>query len=143
MQPFYKFLEHTADVLFEAEAGTLEDLFIQCALAAADSQVDINRIKPKVKQHIAIKHKDIERLLFDFLDDLIFYKDSKQLIFTKFDLKIRQLKDGIYSLDCQAHGEKLSHTKHDPKVDVKAVTMHLFEVKKTPRGWKAKVLLDI
>ena len=33
--------------------------------------------------------------------------------------------------------------KHNLKVDVKAVTLHFFEVKKTAKGWFARVILDI
>ncbi len=33
--------------------------------------------------------------------------------------------------------------KHDLIVDVKAVTLHRFEVKQTETGWKASIILDI
>jgi SHS2 domain-containing protein len=142
MKPSYKFIDHTADVLFQAQGNNLNELFEQCAIALEDTQVDIKLIKPKENIIIEGKNKDIERLLFDFLDDLIFYKDSKLLIFSKFNISIRK-ENAEYILTCKAHGEKLNHEKHDPKVDVKAITMHLFEVKKIKDGWQAKVLVDI
>ncbi|HLC51792.1 MAG TPA: archease [Candidatus Nanoarchaeia archaeon] len=138
----YKFIEHTADVLFEAKGNNLNELFEQCALALEDTQVDINLIKPIETLKITGKNKRIDLLLFDFLDDLLFYKDSKQLLFSQFDLDVREV-NGQYQLTCQAYGEKLDLSKHDPKVDAKAITMHLFEVKKTAKGWQAKVLVDI
>jgi len=142
MQPSYHFIDHTADVLFEAQAATLNELFEQCALALEETQVDIKLIKPTISKKITEKNKSIEGLLFDFLDDLIFYKDSELLIFNEFQIKIEE-KEGQYLLTCTAKGEKLNHEKHDPKVDVKAITMHLFEVKEIKGGWKAKVLVDI
>ncbi len=142
MKPSYKYIEHTADVLFQAEAPTLEELFQQCAFALENSQVDLSKIEPTEMIAITEEGKSVENILFDFLDDLVFYKDSQQLIFSKFELKIEE-KSGLFKLTCQAHGEKLDNAKHDPKVDVKAITMHLFEVKKIIGGWQAQVLIDI
>ncbi len=138
----YKFIDHTADILFQAKGKTLEELFEQCALATEETQVDINSIEHKETITIKGENKDPERLLFDFLDDLVYHKDADLLIFNKFEIKITQTH-GLYQLTCEATGEKLDHAKHDPRVDVKAVTMHMFEVKETDDGWSAQVILDI
>jgi SHS2 domain-containing protein len=142
MKPSYTFIDHTADVLFTAQAETLEELFSQCGLAVEETQVELKTIQADKILTITGKNKNIERLLFDFLDDLVFHKDADLLIFNKFEITIKK-RAGVYNLNCVAHGEKLDHKKHEPKVDVKAVTMHLFEVKKFSDGWKAQVLLDI
>src|SRR3989344_1459096 len=142
MKASYKFLDHTADVLFQAEAPTIHELFEQCALALEETQVDLATIEQKEEITITEKSSSIELLLFDFLDDLIFHKDADLLIFNKFDVVIEKKEDS-YELTCRAYGEKLDHAKHDPKVDVKAITMHLFEVKQVDDGWKAQVIVDI
>ena len=142
MKSSYTFIDHTADVLFEARAPTIEDLFAQCALALEETQVDISKIEQNLTQEITGENAKLDRLLFDFLDDVLFYKDAELLIFNKFDLSIME-EGGVYKLHCVAHGEKLDHQKHDPKVDVKAITMHLFEVKEIEDGFFAKVLVDI
>jgi len=156
MKASRKYLEHTADVLFLAEAETLPELFEQCAIAVEETQVDAENFEPKEKVIITGENKKIDLLLFDFLDDLLMYKDSELLIFSKFDIKIDEKvvageecgEDNCegkttYNLTCTAYGEKIDHEKHDRKVDVKAITMHMFEVKKVEGGWKAKILLDI
>src|SRR3989344_6901352 len=142
MKPSYKFLDHTADVLFQAKAPNLNELFEQCALALQETQVDYKKVKPAKVIKITGKNKKIEYLLFDFLDDLLFYKDAKQLVFNKFEVEIEEKKE-VYFLSCKAYGEKLDNNRHDPRVDVKAITMHLFEIKKVKDGWKAQVLVDI
>ncbi len=136
-----KYLEHTADILFQAEAGTLGELFEQCALAVEESQIELKNVEKKNKTKISGKNKKIDLLLFDFLDDLLFYKDAEQLIFSKFEIKVEEVK-GQFVLDCLAYGEKLAG-KHEQKVDVKAITLHKFEVEKTKTGWRAQVLIDI
>ncbi|MFA6462320.1 MAG: archease [Candidatus Woesearchaeota archaeon] len=152
MKPYYKYLEHTADVLFQAEASTLAELFNQCGLAVEETMIELKRVLPKRKVLIKRKNKNIEYLLFDFLGDLIILKDSRQLLFSKFEIEIKEkikknkeskIEEKEYQLICRAYGEKLDVKKHEPKVDIKAITMHMFEVKQTKNGWFAEVLVDI
>ena len=142
MQPMHQFLDHTADVFFVAKAPTLPELFRECAIAVEETMVEVSQVRPKVKTKILGESEKIELLLFDFLDELLFFKDYKQLLFSKFEIDITQ-KNGKYSLHCIAHGEKLDIVRHKPKVDVKAITMHEFKVEQVKDGWKAKVLVDI
>jgi len=141
-RPFHKFLDHTADVFFVAKANTLPELFEQCGLAVEETMVDLSKVLSKQKIKILGEDKEIDRLLYDFMDELIFFKDYKQLMFCKFEINIEE-KDGKFVLTCFASGEKLDIARHEPKVDVKAVTMHQFEVKKIDKGWQANVILDI
>ena len=46
----YKFLDHTADVLFEATGKTLSDLCTNCALALQEIQVKLSTVAPKRKK---------------------------------------------------------------------------------------------
>jgi len=142
MKPFHKFLDHTADVLFVAKAETLNELFKECAFAVEETMVDITKVKTKEKIRILGEEAKIDRLLFDFIDELIFFKDYKQLVFSKFEIEVKS-KGDLYTLTCIAHGEKIDFTRHDPKVDIKAVTMHTFKVEQVKGAWKAQVLLDI
>ncbi len=142
MKSSYKYLEHTADVLFQAEADSLGRLFEQCALAVEEAQVELSKVEQKVKKEISGENEKVEFLLFDFLDELLFYKDTEQIIFSKFKVTVKE-KDGKYLMKCLAYGENFNPKKHIQKVDAKAITMHMFEVKKTVKGWKAQVLVDI
>lgn len=139
-------MEHTADVLFKAEADTLDELFAQCGQAVEDTQVNLAKVKDKEEIEFTVEADTLENLLFDFLGELVFYKDSELLIFKDLNVKIKEIKKENkkgYSLYCIAKGEEIDRKRHDLKVDVKAVTMHLLEVKKKGRGWEAQVLLDI
>ena len=142
MKPLHKFLDHTADVFFVAKAETLPALFNECALAVEETMVAVSKVKLKEKVKILGESAKVESLLFDFLDELLFFKDYRQLVFSKFEIDIQE-KEGKYSLVCQAQGEKIDFSRHEPKVDVKAITMHEFKVEKVKEGWKAQVLIDI
>jgi SHS2 domain-containing protein len=142
MMASYKFIDHTADVLFQAEAATVDELFEQCALAVEETQVHLDKVDANQTITITGENKSIESLLFDFLDDLVYYKDADQLVFSKFKATVSE-EHGLFKLSCVCQGEILNVEKHQPKVDVKAITMHMFEVKKVDHGWVAQVLVDI
>lgn len=138
----FKFLEDIAiaDVAFEASGNSLEELFESCALATMQVMADLKTVDRDIKKEIKIKSDSIEQLLRKFLDELIFIKDSELLLFSKFDADIK--KNSSYELRVTALGEKLDMKKHKLGVDVKATTMHMFEVKKDTK-WHARVILDI
>ncbi len=142
MKTLHKFLDHTADVFFVAKAETLPALFNECALAVEETMVEVSKVKMKEKVRILGESDKVESLLFDFLDELLFFKDYRQLVFSRFEIDIQE-SNGKYSLVCQAQGEKIDFSRHEPKVDVKAITMHEFKVEKVKEGWKAQVLIDI
>jgi SHS2 domain-containing protein len=137
-----KYIEHTADILFQAEASTLGELFQECGMAVEESQIELKNVSQEVEKELTGENKNVEYLLFDFLSDLLFHKDAEQLIFSKFKIKVEEV-DGQFIMNCKAFGEKIDREKHQQKVDVKAITMHQFEVKKEKDLWKAQVLIDI
>ena len=137
----YKYFEHTSDVIFEAYGKSLEELFVSAGLATEELMVELKTLSPNLKEEINVKGKDVEELLYNFLEELIFLKDTKLLLFKEFQIKIKEGKE--YSLKAIAKGEVINRTKHELGRDVKAVTLHQFEVKKEKDKWKARVLIDI
>ncbi len=81
-------------------------------------------------------------LLFDFLQELIYFKDAERLLLRVRETRIDE-KEGAYSLKAAAAGEPLDVARHQQRADVKAVTLHDFRVEKTDSGWKATAILDI
>jgi len=136
----YKFLDHTADVMFEAYGSSLSELFENSALATEETMINLKQIKQKTKKEINLENKNIENLLYDFLAELVYLKDAELLLFSKVKASIK--KDKVYKLKVVLFGEKLTK-KHDQKVDVKAVTWHNFKISKVKAKYKARVILDI
>ena len=140
----YKFFEDIAiaDVAFEATGRTEEKMFESAALAVTNTMVkDLKSVKNKVTKTITVTGEDIQTLLFNFLQELIFLKDAKLLLFSKFDIKMSKGKK--MKLTVKASGEKLDMKKHELLVDVKAVSMHNYKVEKTKSGWSASIILDV
>lgn len=139
----YKFLRDVAiaDVAFQAEGKTLPELFESAGMAVTNTMVkDLKKVKPRTTKTIKVKADSIENLLFNFLQEIIFLKDAKLLLLSKFNVKVDEKNK---TLTAKASGDKLNPKKHELLVDVKAVTMHNFEVKKEKNKWIARVILDV
>src|SRR3989344_3210760 len=110
----YKILEDiaTADVAFEATGKDLNELFESVCLVTNSLMADLKKIKPKIKKKISIKAPTVEKLLFNFVDEIIFLKDSKLLLFSKCKVKIKENKKNEYELTALLYGEKLDYKKH-------------------------------
>lgn len=129
-----------ADVAFEARSTTLRGLFESCAEALTEIMVDRKTLSPRFQKTIAVASEDIDRLLYDFLTELIITKDIDSLLFKEFKVTVDE--EGC-TMRCTARGEAIDRTRHSLRNDVKAVTMHLFGIKHERKIWKATVVLDI
>lgn len=141
----YRFLEDVAiaDVAFEAKGKTLAELFSNAALAVTNTMVkDVGTVEQRVVKSFELEADDPEMLLYHFLQELVFYKDAELLLFSGYDLDIRQ-EIGKWRLNATVRGEELSRKKHDLIADVKAVSLHNFKVRRTAQGWRADVILDV
>jgi len=141
----YHYLEEigTADIAFEATGRDLPELFTAAADATMNVMIDnLDAIEPRETRQIELSGDKIDMLLFDFLQELVYFKDAKRLLLRARETQIDQ-KDEAYFLKAKVAGEPLDDTRHQQRADVKAVTLHGFSVEKHDDGWKAKVLLDI
>jgi len=141
----YKFLEDvgTADIAFEATGRDLPELFTTAADATMNVMIDnLDAIELRETRQIELSNDSIEMLLFDFLQELIYFKDARRLLLRALETQLEQ-KGEAYVLKAKVAGERLDDTRHQQRADVKAVTLHGFSVKKQDGGWIAKVLLDI
>jgi SHS2 domain-containing protein len=141
----YKFLEDigTADIAFEAMGRDLPELFMAAADATMNVMIDnLDEIEPREIRRIELSNDNVEMLLFDFLQEFIYFKDAKRLLLRPRETQIERKGEG-YFLKAKVGGERLDDTRHQQRADVKAVTLHGFSVSKRDDTWKARVLLDI
>ena len=135
----------TADMAFEAFGKNLSELFENCAFAFNAIMLEIKGIKPAAKKKIRIESEDLKALLFDFLSELIFLKDTNGLIFSKYKIAVSE-KNGRYILQGEIFGEKWDRKKHDIWMDIKAMTYSEMEIDKLKKGkseyWRAQGVVD-
>lgn len=140
----FKFLENItdADYAFEAYGRTLAELFENCALAMTGLMADISTVEPKIKKELLFRGEQIDKLLFDFLQELIYFKDAEVLLFCQFHMVEKKIEDE-YEIKIVMEGEEINLEKHKLGIDVKAVTYHKYEVKKEKDKWRAQIVLDV
>lgn len=141
----YEFLEDIAiaDIAFTAWGKDLAELFQAAGDAVINTMIDnLEEIAPQTSRTFNLENEELDMLLFNFLEEFIYYKDSEQLLLRSQQVQIDS-RDGNYYLTALACGETLEPEKHHQRVDVKAVTLHRFKLEKIADGWKAMVILDI
>ena len=141
----YEFLEDvaTADIAFRAWGEGLEETFAAAADATINVMVEeLDSVQAREERDLKLQNDALDMLLFDFLQELIYYKDCERLLLRVPQIQIEK-KDNRYLLQATARGERLDPDRHRTRVDVKAVTLHRFRLEKTDRGWEASVILDI
>ena len=142
----YRFLSNVAlaDIAFVARADSLPPLFESAARALTAVMVDRRTVVGRVARTIQLRSPSVDRLLYDFLTELIVIKDVDSLLFK--DFKVKVVSGLEKRLSCEMRGEEIDRERHALRNDVKAVTMHMFGVKKVQGGaggWEVTVVLDI
>jgi len=136
----FKFNEDIAiaDVAVEVWADTIDELFKDSGLAVSEVMVDTETVEPLIEKEVSLSSDSVEMLLFDFLSEIVYFKDAHSLLFSKFDVKIIDL-----NLVAKLFGEEINREKHALRIDVKAVTLYKFSVRNENGIWRAEFVLDI
>ena len=132
-----------ADIAFNAWAETLEELFQDAARATMQVMVEnLSAVRPTRTVDLQLDQENEEMLLFDFLNELIFYKDAQRLLLLPAQLAVSKTETG-YALKGTLQGEEIDVARHNMNTDVKAVTMLRYSIARVPEGWRATVVLDV
>ena len=132
-----KFLEHKADVKFQARGETLEKAFEKSALAMFYSMYE-KSVASDLNRHIEVGGKDLESLLYNFLEELLFLLDAENFFVSEIKVKINQEK---FKLEADVFGDDAG--KYPIGLDVKAVTYNQMFVKREEGKWICQVVLDV
>lgn len=141
----YEYLEElaVADVQFKAWGKDVAEVFRSAADATANVMVhDLATIEPKQSRSIELENDALDMLLFNLLQELIYYKDAEGLLLRVADVKVNQT-NRHYHLRGTAVGEWVDPARHEQGADIKAVTLHQFRLERDETGWTAYVILDI
>ncbi len=135
----YILIDHTADIGIDVFGATLHELFTNAAFALFDIITDLPKVENKVEYQISISGIDREQLLVNWLSELLYLHDVKNLLFK--DFCVVNLQDN--QLNASARGEVFSEDKHIIKTEIKAVTYHCLSIVQEDHHWKARVIFDL
>src|SRR3989338_190672 len=109
----FKLLEHGADYGVLGQGKTREIAFEYCAEGMFSIIVNLKKIKKIKKIEIKVTGKNLEELLVNWLNELLYESHVKNMLFSKFKIKkIQQTKNG-FKLQGTAFGEKIDSKKHE------------------------------
>ena len=103
---------------------------------------DLATIALREQRAFEVHDAQLDLLLLQFLQELLFYKDAQRLLLRVYEVQITAQDQG-FTLQARAAGERLDPARHALGADVKGVTLHRLQVAQTPNGWEATVVLDV
>lgn len=136
--PRFEIRDHTADVAIEASAPTLGSAFAAIADGLAAAQCDEI---PTVGDRFDIEVRAESRagLLFDFLDEVIYQRDVRNVLPVDFEASVADA-DGEWALAASTRGVPLEAVSAR---EIKAVTYSEMTLEETADGWRAYVVFDV
>lgn len=123
----YEYFDVTADIGFKAYGKNLNEAFENAGLAIFNIISDTKDITPTKEISFEITSEDSVSLLYDYLEELLFYHEVEFMLFSQFDVEI----DGNLHLKATIKGEPIDWDKHERKTEIKAITFHEMAVNQT------------
>ncbi len=131
----YKPLDHPSDIGIIAYGRDQREIFENAAYGMFSLMAELNQIEPKESFSIKVNGDDFESLLINWLNELIFFEDSKKILLKEF--KINKLTKT--EIEAQVKGEKINPDKHSLYRPVKAATYNQLQISKN----QARIIFDV
>lgn len=132
-------IDATADLGIIAYGKDLPDLFSNAAEGLLSLMADVESIAESESIAVNITAKDREGLLIKWLNEIIYFKDSKGFLAKKFS--ITYLSDN--NLKADIFGEIYNPDKHQLLSGVKAATYHNLKIEKIDSRWHVRIIFDV
>jgi tRNA nucleotidyltransferase (CCA-adding enzyme) len=135
----YEHFSHEADVGLRGIGASPAEAFAQVALALTAVVTDLDGVRCEQEVELACEEADLELLLVDFVNALVFEMATRDLLFGRVDVTI----DGA-QLRATARGEAVDRARHAPAVEPKAATYTALRVARARDGsWVAECVVDV
>jgi SHS2 domain-containing protein len=130
---------HGADIGVRGRGKTAARAFEQAAVALTAVVTDPAQVRATVTVPVHCRAPDLDLLLYEWLNSLVFHMATQRLLFSAFDVTIVGGE-----LDAEARGEPVDVARHAPAVEVKGATVTELAVRQEPDGhWCAQCILDV
>ncbi|HEX2186587.1 MAG TPA: archease [Chloroflexota bacterium] len=135
----YRLIEHTADVIVEAEGACCARAFEAAAAGMYAVMVHGGTVRRAEWREVEVDGEGLEELLVEWLSELNFLTDTERLLFEAFE--VRRLEP--HHLSGRAGGEPFDPRRHEGGQIVKGITRHLLDVRQEPGRCRVTVTLDV
>lgn len=139
VEPRWEHFAHAADIGIHGVGANPAQAFEQAALALTAVISDPASIAAERAVTLACEAPDIELLLADWLNALIYEMAVRHMLFSRFEVAIVD-----HRLHGRAWGETVDVVRHRPAVEVKGATYTALEVRCDHNGaWHARCVVDV
>jgi SHS2 domain-containing protein len=130
---------HEADIGVRGFGASPAEAFEQAALAMTAAITQPAQVQPRQAVEIACDGEDIELLLAQWLNALVYEMATRHMLFGRFRVSLQ----GAH-LRAIAEGEPVDVARHEPAVEVKGATFTELRVGQEPDGtWVAQCIVDV
>jgi len=135
----FEVLDHTADIGLIVYGEDLKTLFENAGEGFFHLVTDLKKVRCRTKRKIEIGKERLDRLMVDWLNELLYLHDVEHLLFKEFNVESVG-EDGLKAI---VRGEEFQEGVHVIKTGVKAVTYHQIQVRKEDGNWRAQIIIDL
>jgi SHS2 domain-containing protein len=135
----YEIFEHTADLGIRVRAASFDALLADAGRGlSAVIAGDLGQIRAAIEERFAVAGTDPTWLLFDWVSELHAAFELRRMLFAEFTVAVDD-----HGLVAIARGERYDPSRHVLAHEVKAITQHGLDVRRTASGWEATFIVDV
>jgi len=144
MPASFHFLDDVAlaDLAFDAEGDSIQELFESATNAVMEAMADPMTVGATWQRRIEHVDGDLASLLFDWLSDIVYWKDAAGVVFSRAVVSLTQT-GAEWKLTASLIGEPVNQATQVLRDDVKGVTKHLYRLHQEQGRWNVRVVLDV
>jgi SHS2 domain-containing protein len=136
----HTYLSHTADIAFDVEADSLEELFTESFQGWLNSVAEQKDFTADGKIELNLKAESLEQLLVDFLNEVNFLLTVKKVLCIAVEkIDIDKQKFSLFAVMKTKNVDDISILKEE----IKSVTYHQMEIRIQGGKYFVRVVFDI
>ena len=157
----YAELEHPSDLFLEIRGHDLPRLFENALFAFYDQIAEIQGFEARRELALRVRAPGLEEALRSLLSEALFQFDTEGFVAAGGHVTVKgragdrpdpardgasgqaQAAVGDWRVVARLWGDRAHRERHTLLHEVKAITYHRLEVRRTDTGWKATILLDL
>jgi len=139
MEKHYTLLDHTADLRIRVTGMDIRDLFKNAALALFDLIAEPQALESRSETVISVSGADQADLMVNFLREMLYLWTGDEQLVQAVD--ILQISDT--AVHARVSTDRYQPDRHRIRNEIKAVTYHQVDVRRTGQVWQTTLVFDV
>jgi len=135
----FEIIDRSTDLLLRVTAPDLQRLFVEAARGLMSILVDpLTDVLPEqeISFNVAGHPEDLDYLLFDWLNELLYLFDTEEILLSQFTLTLND--EGLIAT---GKGERLDPGRHRLAYEVNSISYDDLQLEETDDGWSAELTI--